>query len=64
MGFFEKLKKKNGNTDVKTVTVNAQYNPYYRGYNNFSYPIDSKNKVSLRVWFTWVFSSLWVWYSL
>lgn len=49
MGFFEKLKKKNGNTDVKTVTVNAQYNPYYRGYNNFSYPIDSKNKVSLRV---------------
>ena len=49
MGFFEKLKKKSGNTDVKTVIVNAQYNPYYKGYNNFSYPIDSKNKISLRV---------------
>ena len=49
MGFFEKLKKKSDETDVKTVTVNAQCNPYYMGYNNFIYPLNSGNKVSVRV---------------
>lgn len=49
MGFFEKLKKKSDKTDVKTVTVNAKYNPYYMGYNNYIYPIDSNNRISLRI---------------